>query len=267
MFGDRIRQTITPAEIRTTRDQWLTIGPRHRQRWITDPDTGKRVRRDVLDDIPLAPATVNHRLRALENLWTVLDGRHATNPVREIPEADERDAPPRAIPSVVLRSILSHMRESATRIRLQVMIATGLPHASVMRLTDSGFDAKSKTLWVPGRQKGKGTRGRLLPLTNQAVVALKAMRRWDAWGKFSTASMQKVWNAACAKAGVQGTRPYDTRHSFGTSALAATGDLRATQMLLGHSTPALTERYARAAVNPALVAAVAKIQAASRRAK
>jgi hypothetical protein len=54
-------------------------------------------------------------------------------------------------------------------------------------------------------------------------------------------------------------RPYDLRHSFGTLGYAETGDIRATQELLGHSRIELTERYALAAIMPWAVAAVAKM--------
>lgn len=59
-------------------------------------------------------------------------------------------------------------------------------------------------------------------------------------------------------------RPYDLIHSYGVRALAGT-DLRATQLLLGHSTPAVTERYARAAVDPHLAAAVARLERAEQK--
>jgi hypothetical protein len=36
-------------------------------------------------DEPLSASSVDNRLRALRNLWTVLNGRHAPNPVREVP--------------------------------------------------------------------------------------------------------------------------------------------------------------------------------------
>ena len=51
-------------------------------------------------------------------------------------------------------------------------------------------------------------------------------------------------------------RPYDFRHSYATALLAATGDLQTTQRLMLHQSASTTERYARAAVDPVLVAAL-----------
>ena len=265
-FGDRPRATITAVEIRAIRDRWLTVGPRHVQHWVTDAATGKRLRRDTLVAEPLRPATVNHRLRALENLYTVLDGRHAPNPVRAVPEVAEDEGPIRAIPPALIRAILAELGDSPTKARLRVMAATGLPHATLGRLDAVDFDPVAKTLWVPGRRKGHGTRGRLMPLTSTAVAALKALAAWDAWGPFSRSALRKAWLRACRKAGVTvPLRVYDLRHSHAVLTLGATRDLRATQILLGHSTPRLTERYARAAVDPVLAAAAAKVDAAQKK--
>jgi hypothetical protein len=60
VFAGKRRRAITSADIRGQRDRWFLEG--------------------------LAPHTVNLRLRALSNLWTVLDGRRAPNPVREVPK-------------------------------------------------------------------------------------------------------------------------------------------------------------------------------------
>ena len=51
-------------------------------------------------------------------------------------------------------------------------------------------------------------------------------------------------------------RPYDFRHSYATALRAATHDLRTTQRLMLHQSARTTERYARAAVDPVLTAAV-----------
>jgi len=42
--------------------------------------------------------------------------------------------------------------------------------------------------------------------------------------------------------------PYDLRHSFGTAIYRATGDLKITKELMGHSAIRMTERYTLAAV-------------------
>ena len=61
---------------------------------------------------PLSASSVNHRLRAIANLWTVLDGRHAPNPARDVPELLEPDHPPRALSYPVLEAILAEWSDA-----------------------------------------------------------------------------------------------------------------------------------------------------------
>ena len=90
IFGTRQRDTITSTEIRGQRDTWMKQ-PRAK------------------DKPPYAASTINHWLRALSNLWTVLDGRRAPNPVRDVPEVIEPDPLPRALSFTTIDAILDHM--------------------------------------------------------------------------------------------------------------------------------------------------------------
>jgi hypothetical protein len=85
------------------------------------------------------------------------------------------ERPIRAMPPDVVAAALEQMRDSATRARLQVIAATGIPPATLMRIVDVDFDPKAKTLWVPGRRKGHGTRGETMPLSRTAVAARCAL--------------------------------------------------------------------------------------------
>jgi integrase/recombinase XerC len=129
------------------------------------------------------------------------------------------------------------------------MAWTGLPHASLMQLTAASVDFTAKTVYVPRRRKGKGTKARVVPLLPQAVQAFRLMAKWDAWGTFSRDSLRRALRRACERAGVDPIRPYDLRHSFASAAYAASGDIHAVQALLDHSDVKLTARYALAAVD------------------
>ena len=101
----------------------------------------------------------------------------------------------------------------------------------------------------------------------QAVAALRRFDTLNCWGRFSHASMRKSLRTACRKVeerfrrdgitiDLSRVRPYDFRHSYATALLAATQDLQTTQRLMLHQSASTTERYARAAVDPVLVAAL-----------
>lgn len=262
LFGEMLRKDITPQMIRQQRDAWLNAG--------------------------YAGSSVNHRLRALQNLWTVLDGRHASNPIREVPECDEPDAAPRALPYWVIVRLLAAMPErgqgikntaradaSQTKARLAVMVWTGLPPAQIMRLEPSDVNLSARTVFVRRRRKGKrgdpeaGVKGRVLPLNAKGVAALKRFAVLNCWGKFSTSSVYKSFQRAVKALNqtpafkakpLVGIRPYDLRHSYVSELLKATGDPKVTQRLALHSSFETTLKYVRGAVEPVERAAMRKFR-------
>ncbi len=249
IFGRRRRSTIRPSEIRRERDRLLTTNQPRKDR-------------------PYAASSVNHRLRALRNLWTVLDGRHAPNPVREVPEADEVEEEPRALPYRLIRMILDAMPDigrpiaghrtkagSQTKARLWVLAWTGLSHTQLMHLRPEDVDWKAPSIYVRARRKGRhGTirQGRRKPITPEAMAALRRFDALQCWGRFSRDSMRASFKRACvkveaalARAGtpvdLSTVRVYDLRHSFATMVLAATQDLETTRRC---STPICAPRRA-----------------------
>lgn len=104
-FGTRASVTIKSWEIRAVRDRWLTVGPK----------IVYRDKKRVEIAAPLSASTVNNRMRALENLFTVIYGRKADNPVREVPEAEEPEGEARGLPYDVLEAILAQMPDQRFR--------------------------------------------------------------------------------------------------------------------------------------------------------
>lgn len=253
LFGTRPRAAITPADIRAQLATWTTDG--------------------------YAASSVNHRRTALMHLWSVLDGKHAPNPVREVPKLREPEPQPRGLALDVVTAVLAAVRPGATQIRLRVLATTGLPHSSLARLKPEYVDAEHRCAWIDGRRKGGGTRGRWLPLTTDALAALADFAREDLWGPFSRGSLRRTFRLACQKVmaarqaaghpvpALARARPYDLRHSLGERIYALTGDIRATQELLGHSTVRMTERYARGAISGRALAAVAALDGGESRGK
>lgn len=256
LFGEQQCDTIEPVQIRAQRDRWLTIGPRWRQRGKTR----------VAEARPLSASSVNHRLRALQNLFTVL-WPGLPNPVKDVAEVEEPAPIPRALSPAHVEAALACVPPGKTKARLAVLRWTGFPARTLMRLTPADVDLERRVVYLLGRKKGKGTRSTALPLLPQAVTAFRQLTREDAWGHFSTSAMHSVLARACAAAKVPAFSPYQLRHTFGTEFLLATGDLRATQRALMHSTSKLTERYAQAAVDPAMAAAYKQMAGHHRRAK
>jgi integrase len=246
LFGEQETDTITPAQIRAQRDKWLTVGPRTRTR-------GKE---RIVEHKPLAASSVNHRLRALENLFTVL-WPGTPNPVRHVPEAEEPESLPRALSSELVDALFATLPAGKTTARLHVLRWTGLPAKTLMRLKAADVNLEAGVIYVPGRKKGKGSPSIVLPLLPDAVRAFQEVIAMRAWGEFSTSAMHSLVQRACAKAKLPKISPYQLRHTFATNFLAATKDLRSTQRALNHATLKTTLKYASAAVDPVLAAAFA----------
>jgi integrase len=247
VFGPRMRYTISSDEIRAQLAHWRTT-----KRTVTITRRNPKWKPVRTRDIVLSASAVNKRRTALMHLFTVLDGKAAPNPVKDVPPFREPEPVPRGLPYAAIRQLWKVMGDTKTRARLQVMAYTGLTHAQVAQVTINDVDLKARLLTVRERHKGAGTRAAVRPLIPEAVKAFKAMRRTDAWGPFSRGTLRRHFREACAqvpalKARATEIRPYDLRHSFGTETYRTSGDRKATSDLMGHTTERMTRRYVMAA--------------------
>lgn len=255
VFGDKRRHAITADQIAAQLAHWRTAT---REVTITRRQTDKPAKTRM---VTLSASAVNKRRTALMHLFSRLDGKSAPNPVKDVPKYQEPPPAPRGLPYEAIRVLWSVMGDTATRARLQVMAYIGLPHAQIAQLTQAHHNRTTRTVTVQGRKKGRGTKTVILPLTADGDKALRAMDRTDAWGAFSRSQVRRDFRAACRKvpalAAIADTlTPYDLRHSFGTEVYRVSGDIRATQALMQHSSSTLTNRYTMGAVDARVAAAI-----------
>lgn len=246
-FGTRRREDIRPSDIRAVRDRWLTE-PRAKD-----------------DERPVSPATVNKRLRALSNLWTVLDGRQSPNPVREVPEAQEPAPRTTRLDFETIERAIEAMPASASRARIRVLAYTGWTGSDLGRMTAEHVDLKTGTADVPPRRKGKGAAGVTVRLLPQAVEALKDLDRLNAWGPFSRSSLWRSFSRALRRADLPPARVYDLRHHFLAFLGQASGDERAVQAIARHGDIRTTRRYTESRVAPRIEAAMAALSSRIKR--
>lgn len=264
VFGANCPRTdITRVRLQAQRDAWVLAGK--------------------------SASWINNRLNALSNLYTVLDGRRAPNPAREVPQVDRPDPEPRGLPYPLIRRILAALPErsrrrkgesykdnpgaSLTRARLAVIAYTGLAHVQVKRLEPHDINWSARWVFVRSRKKGSAGRpkGRVKPLTPEGLAALKRFAALNAWGDFSNSSVWKSFQRACKALAADETirrrwqrhgidltrvRPYDLRHSYASAVLAGTGNLAETQQLMAHADVRTTMRYVGAAVPQHLQSAI-----------
>jgi len=133
-------------------------------------------------------------------------------------------------------------------------INTGMRRGEALALTWENVNLKTKTLTVAG-DTAKSHNTRHIPLNTEATEVLKAwQRQTGSTGLIFTTndgaqlnSVKKSWASILAKANITGFRWHDLRHHFASMLVMAGADLYVVKELLGHSTIAVTERYAHLA--------------------
>ena len=157
-----------------------------------------------------AASTIRHRLSALSQLYKVLDGKRARNPVATVERPVEPKPGANALPLEVLLKVFAALaarieqnnRGWKTLARAKVIAFTGMRHSQVMRLTPNDLWLDSTPPLVSVNQAGKGGKAHWKPLTEDGVEAFRLFVEKNAFGKFSQSSLYKSWKLACEDAGV-----------------------------------------------------------------
>ena len=241
VFGDLSRSQISSSMIREQLHRWRTVGPRRQ----FSPKT--KTYRDIVG--PLSASACNHRRTALLHLWTLLDGRGAPNPVKNVPAFQEPAAEPRGRDVAFLAAAIDRMQTKAQQARARVLLWTGMRgNSELAKMKREHVDLEAGLCHVP---TGKGGRKfRTVTLNANGVAAWQAFIDLKLWGPYDKNLMLKSFRRACrseAKARqipMPRVRVYDLRHSFATAYLKQGADLADVQELLGHTTSRMTRRYA-----------------------
>jgi site-specific recombinase XerC len=242
---------------------------------------------------------VNHRLRALENLYTVLDGKSAYNPVREVDEAEPPNVAPRGQSFALAYEILACMPDvttpkkggavekgSLSRVRFEAMLVTGFPAKQLGMLQPDHVNWDVPSVLPPKRLKGRRSRRarsqrqvkprQLMPA---AVPVLRRFFALEANKKFSSTSLARSVRRAIRAANTaraqrqlplipETLRLYDlTRHTFGTEVFRLTKNLLLVKDLMGHGDIEQSERYAMAAIQEHQIASVTELSAVAHAAR
>jgi integrase len=220
-FGHKPRWSITPEDVRLTRNAWL--------------------------EADVKPKTVNNRTAALRRLYRVLDGPRAWSPVDEVePLAVGRTPPVFVTPETIRKTYdglvtqeqRGLLRNPQTRARFMVLAASGVRPSELMRAKPGDVDLERR-VWRTRDGKG-GVRPGGMFLTDDLLAAFRLFVEADAWGAFNTGSFAKRLRSAGWPRGV---RPYQLRHTVGQALSEAGVDLADVAAVLGHSRPDTTRRY------------------------
>lgn len=270
IFGTRRRDSITASEIREQRDKWMT------EPYCVEPqENGPDL------EYFYAASSINHRLRALSNIYTVLDGPQADNPVRDVPEVPEPARHAKGLDYAAVEAIIAQMPDqgsvrtprpkgvkrkgsrpkvSETKAWVRALAYSGLEHSDLETLQPCDVNWDAGTIPPRRRNKGAGVEGDELPLLPEGKAALLELVRLGILGKKrSHSSVWKSFHRAAVKAGYPKANLKTLRHSYGTLIYEVTGDLKMVQKFLRQSTSLMAEFYALAAQRKVLGGVTEKI--------
>ena len=211
---------------------------------------------------PRSNARLLSALRAFYG-WAVRQGLRADDPTALLQPPRLPRSLPKALAESEIEALLAAPDDSSPeglrdRAMLELMYACGLRVSELVGLPATGVNLRQGVL----RVVGKGGRERLVPLGEEARHWLErylAQSRPVLAGKRTLAPLfltpageaptrQQFWHVVKRQAAVAGINPrrispHGLRHSFATHLLNHGADLRALQMLLGHSSLSTTQIY------------------------
>ena len=143
----------------------------------------------------------------------------------------------------------SETRSAVAAIRL--LMLTGCRLSEIQKLRWENVDLEASELHLPDTKTG----GRAVPLAPSAVRLLASLPRdednpWVIAGRkpgSHLTDLQHPWRRIRERAGLDGVRIHDLRHSFASRALALGEGLPMIGKLLGHTQVQTTARYAHLA--------------------
>jgi site-specific recombinase XerD len=180
----------------------------------------------------------------------------------------------RRLPTVLspdeVRRLIAGAKNLYHRTMLMTLYGAGLRRSELLQLKVTDIDSGRMVLRV---ERGKGGRGREVPLSPTLLTALRDYYRWmrpqtylfpgtaHGWRTDRPLTSKVVWDAvrfAAQAAGItRRVSPHTLRHSYATHLLEAGADLRTIQVLLGHVDLTqttvylhLSQRHLQAAPNP-----------------
>lgn len=233
---------LRPATI-STRTDWIrrfardaqvlpdAVTPRHVLAYVSAHDWAPETRRSVYASLR---AFYRYMLDA---------GLMQVNPALVLPRVKPSAPAPRPAPE---RAVNAALMECDKRVGLILKLAAyaGLRRAEIAQIhaRDIVEDILGFSLIV----HGKGGKQRLVPINSQLVAELRELAKggYVFRGDYGQGHLSPRYvGKLAARVLPDGYTLHTLRHRFATQAYAGTNDLLAVQQLLGHSSPAITQRY------------------------
>lgn len=186
-------------------------------------------------------ATVKKMINTAQMEWGV---QTAAPKIKALQEDNEREE---ILTEEQEQEILDHQVQNFTKTTyiedlFVLLLDTG------MRLSEAWncqYHPENQTIYIPAAYNKTGT-GRTIPLTGRAedIVKRRYTEEGMQWGVKPDAGTR------CLSSLLPGSMTaYNLRHTYGTRLVAAGVNLRTIQVLMGHSTIKMTQRYTKVSMN------------------
>ena len=206
------------------------------------------------------PKTINCHFGCVHAFYDYLiedEGMPLANPVKK----NYRLRLPRPLPKHLrdeqVEALFKEINDARDRAMFMLMLRCGLRVEEVTRLTADAIEYRSRQLYV---FNGKGSKDRVVYLSEDALSALKTYMQKRKWSKekrvflvqkgplkgkpISVRGIQKRIEHYAQRAGIE-VSCHHLRHTMATQLLNADADLVTIQDLLGHSRITTTQCYCR----------------------
>lgn len=262
-FGDAGKRWLEETEKKTkAKDAHIIDWLNHERDPETDKITGARlanvplreINRDIIDAARaklaegLSKTTVNYYmgvlraiLRKAHSEWGWLDALPKVPMYKRV--LDE----PQWLTRAQLKALLKHLPPHSADLAI-FAVATGLRKSNITGLTWDRVDLRRKTAYIPGSE-AKAGRGIPVALNDDAMAVLKRWRgKHPQWvfvyhGERIKDVTTRAWREACKRAGVQGFRFHDLRHTWASWQVQAETPLSALQEMGGWASFEMVRRY------------------------
>ena len=220
-----------------------------------------------MSDEGLAPATSNHYLKLLKhslNLaidWDMLE----TNPASRIPLFHEDNQVENLLSDEQLERLMMVLKTDENRNVCLIaifLLSTGVRLNEALQAKWSQVDQKNRVWRIPA-SNSKSKRTRAVPLNDSALDVLNQLTTRDRYENlfvnFQTqlpyTTISKVWGRLRKKADLNFLRIHDLRHQFASFLVNSGQTLFMVQQILGHSSPAVSQRYSHLSTKTMMEAA------------
>ena len=216
-------------------------------------------------------STVARKLSAVRSFFKFLVKRGVIedNPTESILTPKQEQHIPAYLPVDdmfrLLDSIQTHqILDVRNRAIFEVLYSCGIRVSELVGMNNSDVDSEREAI----RVLGKGSKERIVPIGQKALVAIQAYREqlkkeWNIpqnqdgplflnknKGRLSARSVARILEKLLKACGLLiPASPHTLRHSFATHMLDAGADLRVVQELLGHKSLSTTQKYTHVTID------------------